>query len=70
MKRRLVALVVVALTVVMFVSGCGSSGGGTSSDLSCAPSDPIDPSYDLSGSWTMFITLDGDCPSQVTSLTC
>ncbi|MBT3181127.1 MAG: hypothetical protein HN337_01310 [Deltaproteobacteria bacterium] len=43
---------------LIFVMGCGSSGSGGSSDLSCAPdeADRVDPTVDLDGSWTLTLT--------------
>jgi hypothetical protein len=62
----LVAIAIAALTI----SACGGGGGGGGSDLSCAPSTASDPTYDLSGTWTLVISPTTDCEVAITLITC
>lgn len=70
MKTKLGMLLGIVFAVIISISACGGGGGGSSSDLSCAPADPSDPTYDLTGGWTLTVYLDGNCYTQVTSLVC
>jgi len=61
----------VAVFAAVLLISCGGGGNGVTVDLSCAPSDPSNPTVDLNGTWTLTLNeTSSTCDFPPETITC